>query len=820
MGFFGIGLLEWLILALMGWGGGDVGLPLGMPPGPEDRAMARVAPDECLYYISWATMAEPDPESPNHAERLLAEPEVRAFLLKAEQVVRKAWADGRRFDDGEESFARIFPDLLKTMLTRATAIYVEGGEAGPRGPEFTGGLICNLGDQAADLRERLEAFQASQLAVGQAETINVDGKDFFRLSMKPSPMPFHWGIHGEYLMVGIGAESIEQMQKNLASPPPKWLEKLRGSAPVERIASVAYLDLAEGLDLAEEMGRVPVREYLKMVGVNELTSYRSIAGLSEDRVITRSVLGIEGELNGIAKLADAKPLTDQDLAKIPGDATVAYCVRVRPAIVWDQVMATIKTIEPLAAERFNEGVVVVNKMAGADLRDDILEAFGDVIYLYAPSELGGVMTGWVLSLKVDDPMTLVNVERQLVQLAESTLNAAGGRQPRLNTIDFQENKIHFFSVPDDDVVVAPGWCLANGELIIGLYPQALKEHLSRDKNAAPLPSLPLVNSALRGEGEQWNHPVSLIYVEPKRLIEIVYPAVQFFGRMILGEIQDDLDIDFTIADLPTFGTLTRHLQPSVMTVSRTDEGLVWVGEHSFPTGTLGSTMPFMAGGLLPSKLINRAMAGKTQGSNNLRQLALAVHNYHDVYGGVPARYSTDETGRPLLSWRVHILPFTEQAHLYEQFHFDEPWDSEHNLKLVAQMPLMYAAPGSDPSEGKTNYLAIDVPRSLFSPPKMDGKPHQKMPVGVRFRDVTDGLSNTVMAVEVPHAARVIWTKPDDFQAPDMDPLRRLIGLWSKDEFQAAIGDGSVRTFRSPIDRKTLLNLFQVNDGNVVEIPDF
>ena len=78
-------------------------------------------------------------------------------------------------------------------------------------------------------------------------------------------------------------------------------------------------------------------------------------------------------------------------------------------------------------------------------------------------------------------------------------------------------------------------------------------------------------------------------------------------------------------------------------------------------------------------------------SNNLKQLALGIHNFHSAYRKLPAA-RTDENGQPLLSWRVAILPFIEQQALYEQFHLDEPWDSEHNLKLIDQMPATFTDP--------------------------------------------------------------------------------------------------------------------------------
>src|SRR5438045_1511259 len=72
-------------------------------------------------------------------------------------------------------------------------------------------------------------------------------------------------------------------------------------------------------------------------------------------------------------------------------------------------------------------------------------------------------------------------------------------------------------------------------------------------------------------------------------------------------------------------------------------------------------------------------------SNNLKQIALAFHSFHDTYGGMPAAAICDKAGKPLLSWRVAILPWIEEGALYKQFKLDEPWDSKHNKALLKKM---------------------------------------------------------------------------------------------------------------------------------------
>jgi hypothetical protein len=80
--------------------------------------------------------------------------------------------------------------------------------------------------------------------------------------------------------------------------------------------------------------------------------------------------------------------------------------------------------------------------------------------------------------------------------------------------------------------------------------------------------------------------------------------------------------------------------------------------------------------------------------NHLKQLALAILNFADRNKRFPAVGSFDASGQPLLSWRVHVLPYLDEAELYKQFRLDEPWDSPHNSQLISKMPEAFACPGS------------------------------------------------------------------------------------------------------------------------------
>jgi hypothetical protein len=227
--------------------------------------------------------------------------------------------------------------------------------------------------------------------------------------------------------------------------------------------------------------------------------------------------------------------------------------------------------------------------------------------------------------------------------------------------------------------------------------------------------------------------------------------------------------------------------------------------------TLKADTATVSKGVFEGLMVVRSEAGRVSSVNNLKQMALAMHNYASANGDAfPPAAITDKDGKPLLSWRVAILPYVEQNNLYQKFRLDEPWDSEHNKKLLDGMPRIYAVPPEDGKEAneketKTHYRVFHGPGSIFEGTK-----------GIRFADITDGTSNTILIVEAEDA--VPWTKPEELPFdPKKDPPK--IGLKGAEKVSAAFADGSVHTMNKKIDKDVLKALITRNGGETVTIPD-
>jgi hypothetical protein len=200
---------------------------------------------------------------------------------------------------------------------------------------------------------------------------------------------------------------------------------------------------------------------------------------------------------------------------------------------------------------------------------------------------------------------------------------------------------------------------------------------------------------------------------------------------------------------------------------------------------------------------------RTASVNNLKQIGLGLLNYHDTYKGFPPAGigNFQAGGKPLLSWRVAILPFIEQGPLYNEFDLKLPWDHPHNKKLIPRMPQIYAVPGAPAKEpGLTHYRVFVGPGTLFEP-----RPGPVGLTGWRFTDVTDGTSNTFMVVEA--SEPTIWTKPDDLPYDPKRPLPKL-GVFG-DGFHALFADGAVRFFPPNVPEETLRADITRNGGEII-----
>jgi hypothetical protein len=166
-----------------------------------------------------------------------------------------------------------------------------------------------------------------------------------------------------------------------------------------------------------------------------------------------------------------------------------------------------------------------------------------------------------------------------------------------------------------------------------------------------------------------------------------------------------------------------------------------------------------------------AHAGRPLEATRAVHLAFALLDYEKEHGTLPPAATFSLDGKPLLSWRVLVLPYLGERELYQQFKLDEPWDSPHNIPLLRQMPQVFALPDEEESQ-VTNYQVVVGSGAAFEGRK-----------GIKLADFTDGLGQTLLVVQA--ADPVAWTMPADLLYEPGKPLPRF-----KDKGYGVLANGA------------------------------
>ncbi len=233
---------------------------------------------------------------------------------------------------------------------------------------------------------------------------------------------------------------------------------------------------------------------------------------------------------------------------------------------------------------------------------------------------------------------------------------------------------------------------------------------------------------------------------------------------------------------------------------------------SLPLGRSGEELRRMipqltlAGGVPLDWAANAARVAvqRRQPEEKLRQVAIALSNHNDIFGHFPVQAIVDAQKRPLLSWRVALLRFLDEQKLYEQFKLDQPWDSEHNRKLIGKMPVVYRDVRlADPTLTTLQVFAGEG--AAF-----DGR-------RLTYSRITDGTSNTLMLIQSSPQRAVPWTKPEDLTFVPHN-TQSVIGKPPSEGTLAVMFDGRVLGLPADLSNDVWRRLIQPDDGEIVDLP--
>lgn len=225
---------------------------------------------------------------------------------------------------------------------------------------------------------------------------------------------------------------------------------------------------------------------------------------------------------------------------------------------------------------------------------------------------------------------------------------------------------------------------------------------------------------------------------------------------------------------------------------------------------------FVVGNMLLPSMGHPEARRRTHCKNNLKQIGLAMFNYHDAFRSFPPL----QVGPIPQTWRLRLLPHLDLVERYRQIHadydFHQPWHHKANIRFATTAPEFYTCPsahraGREEASGQTAYVGLESSSSL-------------LPVSTarRIRDVKDGLSNTIMIVEA-CGSDIIWTEPRDAVLPPDEitingPGKQAgrssspISSWHNGGAQVLLGDGAVRFLSENTDPAVLRALMTADGG--------
>lgn len=609
--------------------------------------------------------------------------------------------------------------------------------------------------------------------------------------------------------------------------------------------TVSWLDFES---LRKLFGQMPipttpgknVNDALKTLGLHNLDAVAYQYGYKGKSLWSETAIEVHGPRTGLLALSDQKPMTLADLPPLPAGTNGFKAVRLDTSATWDMIVQLARegaAFGPPQAADHIEGVLAnLPQMIGFDPKADLMDALGDVTCIFADPDQGFLGTGTGLMVKVDDAEKLRKTIDKLLEMGEQSSRG----QFKVHRSDKHGRELILFEFGEQ--VQAGAIAIDENWMIAGILPQSVEAALLRvdgkldswkptGAQAQALDALPksFTSITVGDPRVSWHSLVKLA------------PVILSAGQVFLKEeriIPRDAVLPITVADIPPAELVARPLFPNVTITTSNEDGIHMTSRQSLPgipiIGGIGEgnglvTVAVGTALILPAIQQARQAARRTQSTNNLKQLGLAMHNYADVNGHFPIGTHPNEKLKPdeRLSWLTLILPYVEQSALHKTIDFEESWDDEANERAANARIQVFLNPGSVASPvgpAETHYVGIgglgkDAPTLPVTNKRAGIFGYNRK---TRFADIKDGTSNTMMTSEAtgkvgPWIAggnstiRTLTKKPY-INGPDG------IGGPYRGGVTVGIADGSVKFVSENIDPTVFERLSTMADGQT--IPNF
>jgi len=737
-------------------------------------------------------------------------------------------------------------DAMKLITEKGFSLAVSPG-MGDRGPQPWGVVVLHEG---ASLDKMISSLiQLGSNGELKPEKKTIGKRMVVHLDIPDSPgVEVGWWPEGKHLVVAIGLNAIEQsIAVADATAPNVTANSLWGkySASEEsELTSFAWLNLVPlraifgGMPVPTEKPetQTTVQELLVVLGLDNLNSIGMQSGIKDRSLTSLTSIDAPGERRGLLSILDQESMSMGDLPPLPQQLSsfMAYSFDSANAVqtLYETAIELEKVLSP-ETENVASARAQAKEHLGLDLVDDLLAGLGNVNCIYNDEAQTGIGIAPALLVEVADAEKLnTALEHLLVELLPQV------SQGKAKGVIKEQDGTKTYTIEAPQIGMSPAVSVSDKWMCVSLLPQPVMAFNLRVQGELPLwnvETLPEETTAAFPESF-----TGLTIIDPKstyRTILGLAPLAAAFSQAALSQAlmeqgNGSPPVIFQVSDLPPTELVTKWLYPNVAYSVVDENGLTTRTTSSIP----GLPIPGGDGGaasvavpavlvalLLPAVQQAREAARRTQSKNNMKQIGLAMYNYQDSFNNFPA--GTVENANlgveERLSWMVSILPFLDQAPLYNQIKMDEGCTSATNAGLLENQIVVYKNPGNTIAGTNTDYVGIagkteDGPTAEL-PSKIAGVFGYNRKTSMR--DIQDGTSNTVMVAEStgstgpwgqggastirPFTQQPYINGPDGIGGPYIGGCHMLLA------------DGSVRFISENIDPTVMENLSTIQDGEVV-----
>jgi hypothetical protein len=656
-----------------------------------------------------------------------------------------------------------------------------------------------------------------------------------------------WWKEGNHLVLTAGINSAANHIAVLDGSAPNlmsselWKEFGKQRAFSRNV--LAWLDLGAVRDTYGQMPLpVPSPKPLTIdavaeaLGLDNLGAIVTESGFKGEATWSETHVQVKGDPKGLLALADQSPFTLKDLPPLPVDTTGFAACSFNASKFYDTVLGIVRNSAkfgpPDAADQVEGMIAQIPQMVGFDPKTDLFDALGSTMcfYLDGGQPIFFIFGGPVLAVEVKD------AEKLRKSIDHILVMGAGMSRGELEVTRVKKQGREIILIGAEGAQAA-SLCVDDNWLLLSLQPQSIETFAMRlDGKLDKWTPSAEIKSALADLPESFT---SIAITDPRPMYKGLIgmaPTLANFARVGIkqaGVFPPDFELPINVADVPPAELVTQHLFPNIAigtkdakgfhSVSRTSlPSLPFIGEMSGVGGV--ATVGILTALLLPAVQQARMAARRAQSKNNLKQIGLALHNYHDTFRFFPSGTIENEDLKAdeRLSWIVSVLPFIEQASLFDVIDQEKGWKDDDNADWTAiAIPTLINPQVADSSTGVTHYVGIaGVGKDAATLPVTDKRAgvfgyNRKL----RIRDITDGTSNTMGVAEASKqygswgaggksTIRSLTKKPY-INGPDG------IGSPFPGGMNAMFMDGSVRFVSENIDPSVMESLSTIRGGETV-----